>query len=436
MNESIKEEKETNGPEKKAKKLTFRRFLAGTVLIVMNLFFIWVVVGTMTAYRIQEKLKQAVKEVKSPVSSILCCAERLEHDLEELNEINRAKQIVVNQVLEMRKDARGFMLKRMPLLATQKAIESGLIFKLHPKLDEQTRKEAKSPLSPEVLEKMRLCIDESDETKTCLPMMAKLENSRMESSELIERLNQTKDFINKLEQEREDLEGRIEEIGQRIPGSVRGENLVWADVVRKVNNSKMFGFFDFVKASDQQLIFLLTLCMGALGSLLYITRDYLVGQNKRKFSWYLFRPLLGMVTALAVYILAIAGQITISEGGVPGATGGQLNPYFISFLAIISGLLSEQAIERIRLMGRTVLKIDTGEGDRERWAVQLKEVLEKGGKDIKDLIPFVDATYKDVEKWVAGTKTVPYSEQRVVGTWLGLHPSRIFTDIEPEPAAT
>jgi hypothetical protein len=54
--------------------------------------------------------------------------------------------------------------------------------------------------------------------------------------------------------------------------------------------------------------------------------------------------------------------VVTREGGDPG----QLNPYFIAFVAIISGLLSEQAVERIRGVGGSFFSARDGEAPEVR----------------------------------------------------------------------
>ena len=92
------------------------------------------------------------------------------------------------------------------------------------------------------------------------------------------------------------------------------------------------------------LTLILTLSMGALGSVIYVTRYYFSTEPARAFSWYIFRPFLGMITALAVYVFAKAGQLSFSDASLDSSLSEGLNPFVLSFLAIISGLLSEQAI--------------------------------------------------------------------------------------------
>jgi hypothetical protein len=95
------------------------------------------------------------------------------------------------------------------------------------------------------------------------------------------------------------------------------------------------------------LIPIVTLAMGALGSVIYLSAGVVAGEPARPMAWYVFRPMLGMVTAFAVFIFVQAGALVVNQPG-QNIDPGQLNPYFIAFVSVISGLLSEQAVQRIR----------------------------------------------------------------------------------------
>lgn len=111
----------------------------------------------------------------------------------------------------------------------------------------------------------------------------------------------------------------------------------------------------FTTMDRSSLVIFLTMAMGMLGSTIYITQEYVRARSNgqdagnqwqrsyRPISWYIVRPFLGVATAISIYILAKAGQISLTSG----SAAQSLDPFFISFLAIISGLLSEQAIQRI-----------------------------------------------------------------------------------------
>ncbi len=94
------------------------------------------------------------------------------------------------------------------------------------------------------------------------------------------------------------------------------------------------------------LSLLLALSMGGLGSLITVTTQYLkIDKAKFKivrFSNYLFRPMLGAITALAVYIAIKSGQI-----GVGGESATELSPYLLSFICVLAGLMAEPVYKRL-----------------------------------------------------------------------------------------
>jgi hypothetical protein len=117
------------------------------------------------------------------------------------------------------------------------------------------------------------------------------------------------------------------------------------------------------------LVLSVTISMGALGSVLFMLQLHLTGPvtgYRMSISWHLFRPLQGMVAALAIYLLVRAGQISVNPvGGVTnGNAGDDLNVFALGLLGIISGLLSDRAIERLSAAGIQLLRISaTGKDD-------------------------------------------------------------------------
>jgi hypothetical protein len=106
------------------------------------------------------------------------------------------------------------------------------------------------------------------------------------------------------------------------------------------------------------LVMIVTLSMGALGSALFMLQLHLARQGDPSFmmsiSWHLFRPLQGMATALAIFLLVKAGQISVSHTSAVGDT--DLNAFVLGFLGVISGLLSDRAMDRLTAAGVDVLR--------------------------------------------------------------------------------
>ena len=110
------------------------------------------------------------------------------------------------------------------------------------------------------------------------------------------------------------------------------------------------------------LVLIVTLSMGALGSVLFMLQLHFINQERAaghsvSVSWHLFRPLQGMATALAIFLLVKAGQLSVSSGDTLGADSGELNVFVLGFLGVVSGLLSDSAIERLSAAGVELLRI-------------------------------------------------------------------------------
>ncbi|MFT5702049.1 MAG: hypothetical protein ACI8ZB_004954 [Desulforhopalus sp.] len=86
--------------------------------------------------------------------------------------------------------------------------------------------------------------------------------------------------------------------------------------------------------------------MGILGSLIFVTMEFLKYPSKHSLEMYLFRPFLGMIIALAMYVMVKSGYSAILE-----SNDKDLSPFFISFLGIISGMLADQAYSNISFTG-------------------------------------------------------------------------------------
>lgn len=97
------------------------------------------------------------------------------------------------------------------------------------------------------------------------------------------------------------------------------------------------------------LIIMLIFSMGALGSLIFLTIEFLKNtKEEEKFSVYFFRPLLGSIMALAVFVMFKSGQYML---GVEPEE--HVSPFFISFISIISGMMTEKAYGSLTLQGET-----------------------------------------------------------------------------------
>jgi hypothetical protein len=175
------------------------------------------------------------------------------------------------------------------------------------------------------------------------------------------RWNEAGDNINRLEDSSDKLKDRREEINDRLRVLRSEEEDLFRsdrekDYISELLSLNDFGFAFLATMPTQLLTLILTLSMGALGSVISLTRAFFDRQATAPFSFYLFRPFLGMVTAIAIFVLAKAGQISISDASLSQGISENLNPFLISFLAVLSGLFSEHAYERIQRAGWAVFR--------------------------------------------------------------------------------
>jgi hypothetical protein len=85
----------------------------------------------------------------------------------------------------------------------------------------------------------------------------------------------------------------------------------------------------------------------------------------------------------------------------------------------ISGLLSEQAVEKIRLTGIAVFRAPSPPHElgpeamrRERWAVGLQEAMKTQGKTATDLVSYAGVPLQTVEDWIVERRPVPPQRNR------------------------
>jgi hypothetical protein len=102
--------------------------------------------------------------------------------------------------------------------------------------------------------------------------------------------------------------------------------------------------------------FIIVMLIGAFGSLIFLIRDYIERQELTSIASLIFRPILGMFLAMAVFIVAMFGQSMVST-----AKMDQARPETLYLLALAAGLLSEDAYNAV--------------------VKRAKEALEKGAED-------------------------------------------------------
>lgn len=131
---------------------------------------------------------------------------------------------------------------------------------------------------------------------------------------------------------------------------VRGE-------VMALQNLSPYGISAYLAQGHPALLStVLVLLMGALGSLLYLFPAYLNRPQPVTLEEIAVRLIFGMCAALAFYVLAnatVAG-FSIGAGVTQANTASMLNPFTVSLIGIVAGVLAEDIAKWIQDRGRGI----------------------------------------------------------------------------------
>lgn len=179
------------------------------------------------------------------------------------------------------------------------------------------------------------------------------------------------------------------------------------------------------------LIIILVVTMGVLGSTMQLTYDYYRTERLTSPSLFVLRPMLGAITALVVFILLRAGVLVVTDTTTPGETA-PLNPFFIAFVGIVSGLLSENALEMVRRVGSSWFA-SSGVDKEARWAAGVAGNL-SATKTSATLAARTGLDEAEIEAWIEQAKPTPPDMQKMFAAWLDKDVQTLFTDMPPRPA--
>jgi hypothetical protein len=177
----------------------------------------------------------------------------------------------------------------------------------------------------------------------------------------------------------------------------------------------------------------LVILMGVLGSALQMTHALFKYHRIEGPGAYCLRLSVGAITALVIFIVAKAGVPVIADSSQLGGDA-PINPYFVSFLAIISGLMSENAILSVERQGQRFFAQDMPK-EQPRWArYDLHEVFKKAERNPKDMQHLLEVPDDQFESWISGKDAMPVNAQIMLAAVLGMPLREIVTDIAPDGA--
>src|SRR5260221_657540 len=101
-----------------------------------------------------------------------------------------------------------------------------------------------------------------------------------------------------------------------------------------------------IRLPREILVLVLAMLMGGLGGIINVSRCYADPRfADPHIAEYFYRPAVGAVIALAVYILFMAGNTVLLGSQAGTAPAGTAQAFFIGFLGIVSGLNAREAID-------------------------------------------------------------------------------------------
>ncbi|NJO36662.1 MAG: hypothetical protein HC871_02355 [Rhizobiales bacterium] len=188
--------------------------------------------------------------------------------------------------------------------------------------------------------------------------------------------------------------------------------------------------------SRETLALLFVFVIGAIGSVIYITKDsiqlvlegnWITDRPTRSLAWYLFRPVFGVIVALAAFLLFKAGQLAMGNSGVADA-GQDFNLPILSVIALFAGLLSWQALEVIESRGASWFR---SQKRQPLWATGLENRLYSEQHSIEELASSIGRSVDQAFRWLVFRDRVTPEMQDRIADWLDVPYNQLFRSDQP-----
>ncbi|MGY3133424.1 hypothetical protein ACVWZM_004106 [Bradyrhizobium sp. USDA 4501] len=182
--------------------------------------------------------------------------------------------------------------------------------------------------------------------------------------------------------------------------------------------------------TNDMVVLSLLISMGVLGSALNLLAAFISNdQDSLSFGEYPLRLAFGAVLAIVMFIIAKAGVPVLADTGKL-AGNAPLNPYFISLLAVVSGLMSDRSMATIRGVASSLLKSVGGADYSPRYSrVDLDEALKATNRDLGGMARLLEMDGDDVRKLFSGNDKVSPDQQKLLSAYLGRPLRDLFSDL-------
>lgn len=191
--------------------------------------------------------------------------------------------------------------------------------------------------------------------------------------------------------------------------------------------------YDIALFTNDMLVLTLVITMGALGSALFLVADFVKNENVGmsftgyaiRFVMILVRLAFGAVTAMVVFVVAKSGIPILADTAKVGGSA-PINPYFISFLAIVSGLMSDRALETVRSAASNLLR---SSGAVDRYARMKIDDAFQGGRTPEELSSVLGIDAPATRQLFSGRDPVSPERQTLIAAYLNKPVRDVFSDL-------
>jgi hypothetical protein len=283
---------------------------------------------------------------------------------------------------------------------------------------------------------------------------ARLLSGRADLASTVAALENTYENLQALEKARDEAQVNLDVVLQRIKLAQdalaehsKGLNAIF-DLIKpniekdsraRVENAMHELYFDatfstqilkqFVTIPTDVLTLMLVIAMGVLGSSMQVNFATLVKNQTVTISGYVMRLTVGALTALVIFIVAKAGVPVIADTSRFGGDA-PINPYLVSFLAIISGLMSENAIASVQAQGTRFF--GAGVGGPDRWVrTDMTGDLAREDLSLSAIAGHLDVSEASATAKLKGAEKLNPEQQKALALYLRRDPRDLYTDIAP-----
>lgn len=180
----------------------------------------------------------------------------------------------------------------------------------------------------------------------------------------------------------------------------------------------------FLNAPREVLVMILTMVMGVLGSVVTMTWSFVRQDTGYSLRRMLLLPFVGGMSAFVILVFLKAGQLTLTAG----ESNDPLSPFVLSFVGIVSGLLSERAYARMSEVGSNFFAVNE---DVPRWGIRLESELAAQNMQYQDVARYLQTDPVKAKDIIDGNAPASLGEQRLIAACLRADPREIFTDQPP-----